>query len=74
MLFAAAPYETIAFKIPSDEVDRDPRAFFSHWDPVTKTFTLQVAFRSRAQAAAEQERRLASSASHKPTLFHDVRR
>ena len=30
LLFAADPYEVIAFKIPNLEVDRSDR-FFSHW-------------------------------------------
>ena len=64
----------MAFKLPSDEIDRDPKAFFSHWDPVTKVFTLQLAFRSKAQTAEINAARLASGASHKPQLYHDVRR
>ena len=58
LLFAAAPYETIAFKVPSDEVERDPRATFSHWEPLTRTYTMQLTFRSKEQAAAEAQRRL----------------
>ena len=30
LLFAAEPYEVIAFKVPNMEVDRTDR-FFSHW-------------------------------------------
>lgn len=47
LLFAAEPYETIAFKVPNWEVEKNPSnpsggGFFSHWDPDGKTFSLQV--------------------------------
>ena len=45
LLFAADPYETIAFKVPALEVDRDPAKFFTHWDDARKLFTLQLHFR-----------------------------
>jgi len=50
LLFAAEPYETIAFKVPALEVDRDPSRFFTHWDAATKTFTLQLHFRTAGGA------------------------
>ncbi|XP_010413974.1 PREDICTED: splicing factor 3A subunit 2 [Camelina sativa] len=45
LLFAAEPYEIIAFKVPSTEVDKSTPKFFSHWDPDSKMFTLQVYFK-----------------------------
>lgn len=47
LLFAAEPYETIAFKIPNKEVERDPVSgkFFFNWDREKKTFTLQIYFK-----------------------------
>ncbi|XP_042484577.1 splicing factor 3A subunit 2-like [Macadamia integrifolia] len=33
LLFAAEPYEIIAFKVPSTEIDKSTPKFFSHWDP-----------------------------------------
>uniref|UniRef100_K1QW67 Splicing factor 3A subunit 2 n=1 Tax=Magallana gigas TaxID=29159 RepID=K1QW67_MAGGI len=36
LLFAAEPYETIAFKVPSREVDKDPKKLWSHWNRETK--------------------------------------
>ena len=60
LLLAAEPYETIAFKLQSREIDRshtltvpgvplpeqrDEPATWSHWDPVHKTYTIQVLFR-----------------------------
>ncbi|BFZ04168.1 hypothetical protein BsWGS_07207 [Bradybaena similaris] len=45
LLFAAEPYETIAFKVPSREVDKDPRKLWTHWNRETKQFFLQFAFK-----------------------------
>ncbi|CAK8560064.1 unnamed protein product [Lathyrus sativus] len=45
LLFAAEPYETISFKVPSTEIDKSTPKFFSHWDPDSKMFTLQLYFK-----------------------------
>ncbi|XP_061988439.1 uncharacterized protein LOC133706913 [Rosa rugosa] len=45
LLFAAEPYEIIAFKVPSTEIDKSTPKFFSHWDPDSKMFTLQLYFK-----------------------------
>ncbi|PIA19690.1 hypothetical protein COEREDRAFT_78989 [Coemansia reversa NRRL 1564] len=50
LLFAAEPYETIAFKIQSREVDMRPGRFWSHWDRDTRRFTLQLFFRNPTRA------------------------
>ncbi|KAG6596497.1 Splicing factor 3A subunit 2 [Cucurbita argyrosperma subsp. argyrosperma] len=47
LLFAAEPYEIIAFKVPSTEIDKSTPKFFSHWDPDSKMFTLQLYFKSK---------------------------
>ncbi len=47
LLFAAEPYETVAFKVPSLEVDRAHDKFFTQWDETRKVFTLQVAFKEK---------------------------
>ncbi|KAJ7514231.1 hypothetical protein O6H91_23G034300 [Diphasiastrum complanatum] len=47
LLFAAEPYETIAFKIPSTEIDKMATKFFTHWDPDSKSFMLQLYFRPK---------------------------
>lgn len=44
LLFACEPYETVAFKIPNDGVDKSEGKFFSNWDKDGKTFTLQLTF------------------------------
>merc|ERR1712076_100090 len=45
LLFAAEPYETIAFKVPSREVDKSEQRFWSHWNKETKEFFLQFSFK-----------------------------
>jgi splicing factor 3A subunit 2 len=46
LLFAAEPYETICFKVPNWEVATDQKdAFFWHWDPDGKVYSLQVPFK-----------------------------
>lgn len=45
LLFAADPYEIIAFQVPSTEIDKSSSKFFSHWDPDSKMFTLQLYFK-----------------------------
>ena len=52
LLFAAAPYETIAFKIPSLEIERSAGLFASQWDGERKVFSLQLAFKDPMGAAA----------------------
>lgn len=45
LLFAAEPYETIAFKVPSREVEKHDTKFWTHWNKDTKQFFLQFAFK-----------------------------
>ncbi|KAF5750437.1 splicing factor 3A subunit 2-like [Tripterygium wilfordii] len=47
LLFAAEPYEIIAFKVPSTEIDKSTPKFFSHWDSDSKMFTLQLYFKTK---------------------------
>lgn len=49
LLFAAEPYDTIAFRVPSTEIDKTtPNKFFSNWDPDSNMFTLQIYFKTKA--------------------------
>ena len=48
ILVAAEPYETIAFKVPNQEIDTTASKFFSNWDFEHKTFTLQVTLQTHA--------------------------
>eukprot|EP00033_Pygsuia_biforma_P002878 GCRY01003174.1.p1 GENE.GCRY01003174.1~~GCRY01003174.1.p1 ORF type:complete len:243 (+),score=34.47 GCRY01003174.1:67-795(+) len=43
ILFAAEPYETIAFKIPNEDIDKD--RFSTDWDRDNKTFTCVLPFK-----------------------------
>jgi len=45
LLFAAEPYETISFKIPSREIDKEEGKFWTEWNRETKQFFLQFHFR-----------------------------
>eukprot|EP00297_Palpitomonas_bilix_P014185 CAMPEP_0113899284 /NCGR_PEP_ID=MMETSP0780_2-20120614/19921_1 /TAXON_ID=652834 /ORGANISM="Palpitomonas bilix" /LENGTH=236 /DNA_ID=CAMNT_0000891385 /DNA_START=227 /DNA_END=933 /DNA_ORIENTATION=+ /assembly_acc=CAM_ASM_000599 len=47
LLVAAEPYETVAFKIPSWEVDRGEGKFFTHWEYKRKIFSVQIHFKNR---------------------------
>ena len=48
ILFAADPYETIAFKITNKKLDRSEGKFFTLWDPDKCTFTVQLFFEPEA--------------------------
>merc|ERR1719414_1153199 len=41
VVFSAEPYENIAFKIPSREIDRNSQTYWSQWNKETNTFYLQ---------------------------------
>eukprot|EP01102_Stenamoeba_stenopodia_P004594 TRINITY_DN14899_c0_g1_i1.p1 TRINITY_DN14899_c0_g1~~TRINITY_DN14899_c0_g1_i1.p1 ORF type:complete len:238 (-),score=56.84 TRINITY_DN14899_c0_g1_i1:33-746(-) len=45
LLFAADPYETIAFKIPNWEIERDVGKVYANWDREKLTFTLHLQFK-----------------------------
>lgn len=50
LLFAAEPYEVIAFKIPNEVVSKDEGRFVTHWDPDARVFSLQLHFKPRPPA------------------------
>jgi len=59
LLFAAEPYETIAFKIPNKEIEKNvgPQVpgeskFWTKWDEDTKTFSLQLHFKPQKKPGA----------------------
>ncbi|KAK4527222.1 hypothetical protein GAYE_SCF37G5144 [Galdieria yellowstonensis] len=62
VLFAAEPYETIAFKIPNWEIEKSEGKYYMHWDKDKKTFTLQIYFKPRLRPAVENEVNSQSSA------------
>lgn len=47
LIVAAEPYDTICFKVPNMEIDRGEGKFYDGWDPLKKTYTLQVHFKER---------------------------
>jgi splicing factor 3A subunit 2 len=48
LLFAAEPYETVAFKIPNEPIDKGEDRFVTHWDADDKKFTLTLYFLENA--------------------------
>ena len=44
LLFACDPYETVAFKIPNNPIDKGEGRFFTNWDEAGKKFVLQLFF------------------------------
>lgn len=52
LLFAAEPYETIAFKVPSREIDKMNDRFWTHWNAEAKQFFLQVTFKNEPVSMA----------------------
>ncbi len=44
LLFAADPYETIAFKIPNLPIDRAEGQFYTNWSQEHKLLTLRLQF------------------------------
>jgi len=46
LLFAAEPYETIGFKIPSREIDKSEDKFWTLWNRESRQFFMQFAFKN----------------------------
>jgi len=44
LIFAADPYENVAFKIPNEPIDKGDDRFVTHWDSDSKTFTVTLYF------------------------------
>ncbi len=44
LLIAAEPYETVAFKIPNEKIERKEGMFVTNWDKDEKKFTLTLYF------------------------------
>lgn len=45
LLFAAEPYVTIAFKVPSLELDMGEEKFIENWDPERKLYVMLLTFK-----------------------------
>jgi splicing factor 3A subunit 2 len=55
LLFAADPYETVAFKIPNEPIDKGEGRFVTHWDSEDKKFILTLYFMDPEDEKAEPE-------------------
>jgi len=44
LLFACEPYETVAFKIPNQRIDKSEGKFYTNWDQEQNRFVLQLYF------------------------------
>ncbi|XP_068705275.1 splicing factor 3A subunit 2-like [Montipora capricornis] len=70
LLFAAEPYETIAFKIPSREIDKDEGRLWTQWNKDTKQFFLQFHFRlTPAQIQQQQQKRAVGGQQGMPSAL-----
>ncbi len=47
VIFAAEPYENVAFKVPNMEIDNTEGKYFINWDKDKKVYTVQLYFRER---------------------------
>jgi splicing factor 3A subunit 2 len=65
LIFAADPYETVAFKIPSDPIDRREGRFFTDWNETTKLFRLQLYFRDAPEPSGATAAASAAASSSK---------
>ncbi|XP_078448921.1 splicing factor 3A subunit 2 [Lampetra planeri] len=59
LLFAAEPYETIAFKVPSREIDKGEGKFWTHWNKETKQFFMQFHYKLEKPVPVQQPPHLA---------------
>uniref|UniRef100_A0A3P9JJ96 Splicing factor 3A subunit 2 n=1 Tax=Oryzias latipes TaxID=8090 RepID=A0A3P9JJ96_ORYLA len=72
LLFAAEPYETIAFKVPSREIDKAETRFWTHWNKETKQFFLQFHFKME-KAISQSGNILPPGMKHPPPLMSGPR-
>lgn len=52
VLFAAEPYETIGFKVPSREVDKSEGKFWFFWNKESKQFFLQFSYKAESRGSS----------------------
>ena len=69
VLFAAEPYETIAFKVPSREVEKTEGKFWTHWNKEAKQFFLQFAFRAEPFAARNNSNNVSSNGTQSSAVI-----
>ncbi|KAM4727827.1 splicing factor 3A subunit 2 [Anableps anableps] len=69
LLFAAEPYETIAFKVPSREIDKAENRFWTHWNKETKQFFLQFHFKMEKAISQSSGPAPPAGVKHPPPLM-----
>lgn len=69
LLMAAEPYETIAFKVPSREIDKAENRFWTHWNRETKQFFLQFHFKMEKPLVPSSGPPAAASVKRPPPLM-----
>ncbi|XP_051554642.1 splicing factor 3A subunit 2-like isoform X1 [Myxocyprinus asiaticus] len=69
LLFAAEPYETISFKVPSREIDKGETRFWSHWNRETKQFFLQFHFKMEKSLPAPTGQAASVGVKRPPSLI-----
>lgn len=69
LLMAAEPYETIAFKVPSREIDKAENRFWTHWNRETKQFFLQFHFKMEKPLVPSSGPPPAASVKRPPPLM-----
>jgi splicing factor 3A subunit 2 len=70
LLFAAEPYETIAFKIPSREADKSEDKFWSYWNRETRQYFMQFAFRADNQGSQMGGNGMVLAPPQRPMFFN----
>ncbi|GBE60785.1 splicing factor 3A subunit [Babesia ovata] len=66
LLFAAQPYETIAFKVPNLEIDDTPGKLYVNWEETLKLYVLQIQFRPARTAKP------LPALPHRPSVYQGV--
>lgn len=69
LLFAAEPYETISFKVPSREIDKAETRFWTHWNRETKQFFLQFHFKVEKALLAPPGQAVSVGVKRPPSLI-----
>jgi splicing factor 3A subunit 2 len=55
IIFAAEPYESIAFKVQSREIDKFSDKLFTYWDLDSKQFSFQFLFKNEPRSVAHKD-------------------
>ena len=72
LLFAAEPYETIAFKIPSREIDKTNEKFWTHWNADARQYFLQLAIKMEQIQQQQPPQQILLANPMQPTLIAGV--